>query len=190
MAQRLALFDFDGTLVSGDSLPCFIAACVGWPKTCWTALWSAVTTLGAVDRRTAFKASWLQLCLGTLTETQVATACQQLATRLHWKTSIVDRLRWHQARGDMIVVASGGLDLYLPCILHKYAVTHILCTHMTVTDHIVTGTMQSANCVRTEKARRVQEFIAATGPFEEIWAYGNLPHDLPMLALATHRVIV
>lgn len=190
MPQRLALFDFDGTLVTGDSLPRFIAACVGWPRTVATAAFAALTTLGAADRRTAFKARWLHLCLHNFPVEKLAAACARLDRELCWKTEIRNRLRWHQERGDIIAIASGGLDLYLPHILRDIPVSHLLCTPMSIVADHVTGAMTGGNCVRQEKARRVRELISATAPYDEIWAYGNLPHDLPMLELATHRVIV
>lgn len=190
MAQRLAIFDFDGTLVAGDSLPRFIAACVGWPRCLATAALAALASVGAADRRTSFKALWLRLCLRNFPTQKIDAACSSLAHALRWNTAICNRLRWHQERGDIIAIASGGLDLYLPAILRDHAVTHLLCTHMTVTATHITGAMTGGNCVRQEKARRVKDLIAATGPYDEIWAYGNLPHDLPMLEQATHRIIV
>ena len=190
MPQRLAIFDFDGTLVTGDSLPRFIAACVGWPRTIAAAAWAALATAAASDRRTAFKALWLSLCLRNFPVHKINAACAKLERELRWNETIHNRLHWHQERGDIVAVASGGLDLYLPHILRTHTVAHLLCTRMTVADGHVTGAITDGNCVRQEKARRVKDLIAATGPFDEIWAYGNLPHDLPMLAQATHRIIV
>ncbi|MGB4102320.1 MAG: HAD family hydrolase [Alphaproteobacteria bacterium] len=190
MPQRLAIFDFDGTLVLGDSLPRFIAACAGWPVTIAAALWAALASVTATDRRTAFKTLWLRLCLKNFPVDKIEAACARLDQELRWNANIRARLRWHSDRGDIIAVASGGLDLYLPHILRAEVVTHLLCTRMAVSDGRLTGAMMDGNCVRQEKARRIAELIAALGPCDEIWAYGNLPHDLPMMELATHRVIV
>ena len=190
MPHRLALFDFDGTLVTGDSLPRFVAACVGWPRASGFAAWAALTSLAAADRRTAFKASWLRLCLRGFPAARLPAAVARLEQGLSWKTTIRDRLLWHKQRGDITAVASGGLDLYLPAVLREFAVDHLLCTSMTLGSGALTGAITGGNCVREEKARRVDALIAATGPYEEIWAYGNLPHDWPMLERATHRVIV
>lgn len=190
MSRRLALFDFDGTLVSGDSLPRFVAACVGWPRTLLFAALGFLFSLGAKDRRTAFKAFWLKHCLRDCPLTKVQEAVAKLEKTLHWKGHIRDRLLWHKQRGDVVAVASGGLDVYLPHILRRFSIDHLLCTPMEIKESMLSGAMGGGNCVREEKARRVDDLIKTTGTYDEIWAYGNLPHDWPMLELATHRVIV
>lgn len=190
MIRSIAIFDFDGTLVYGDSLPRFFACCVGWPRTLVTALLAMVMTLGAADRRTAFKAVWLRLALHRFPVVKLSRACLRLQKQLRWIPQMRERLAWHKQRGDVIVIASGGLQLYLPEITAEFAPDHFLCTAMVADHGRLTGAMLGGNCVRQEKARRVQELLASLPDAPEIWAYGNLPHDLPMLQLATHRVIV
>ncbi|MDP9195917.1 MAG: haloacid dehalogenase-like hydrolase, partial [Pseudomonadota bacterium] len=63
-------------------------------------------------------------------------------------------------------------------------------TDLEVVDGILTGRMDGGNCVRQEKARRVRAFLEQHGPFDETWGYGNRPHDIPMLDLLDHRIIV
>lgn len=190
MSRAIALFDFDATLVKGDSLPAFVACCVGWPLTIATALFSALVTVRAVDRRTAFKALWLRLSLRDFPLDKMPDVLKRLETKLSWIASSKARLDWHKERGDIIVIASGGLDLYLPYIMRLTVPDYFLCTTMAAMDGRLTGIMQGGNCVRQEKARRAQELLATLSPHGEVWAYGNLPHDLPMMALATHRVVV
>ena len=81
MNRAIALFDFDGTLVTGDSLPTFIACCVGWPRTVATALFAALVTLRAADRRTAFKALWLRLTLRGFPLARLPEAQEKLAQK-------------------------------------------------------------------------------------------------------------
>ena len=66
----------------------------------------------------------------------------------------------------------------------------IICTQIEVKDGAVIGTMVRGNCVRQRKAELVEEYLERNGPFAESWGYGNLPHDLPMLDLLKHRVII
>ncbi len=190
MTRAVACFDFDGTLVTGDSLPAFVSCCVGWPRTLVTALAAALLTLRAPDRRTAFKALWLKWTLKDFPLARLPEVQAKLEQKLRWLEPQRARLAWHKERGDIVVIASGGLDVYLAHILRAYAPDHILCTVMAQADGKLTGVMQGGNCVRQEKARRVAELLQQLAPHGEVWAYGNLPHDLPMLALAEHRIIV
>ncbi len=190
MKRAVAIFDFDGTLVRDDSLPAFVSCCVGWPRTVVAALVAGLLTLGASDRRTAFKAIWLKLTLSGFAVERLPAVLERLEPRLVWIEQSLMRLQWHKQRGDLIVIASGGLDVYLAHILRAYAPDHFLCTAIEQVEGRLTGTMVGGNCVREEKARRVQELLHSLGAHGEVWAYGNLPHDLPMLRLATHQVIV
>ncbi len=190
MKRAVAIFDFDGTLVQGDSLPTFVSCCVGWPGTVLAALIAFACSLGAADRRTAFKTLWLKLTLRGFVVERLPAVLERLEQRLVWIAQNQARLQWHKQRGDIIVIASGGLDVYLPHILRAYAPDFYLCTALEQAEGRLTGVMLGGNCVREEKARRVQELLQSLGAHGEVWAYGNLPHDLPMLRLATHQVIV
>jgi phosphoserine phosphatase len=50
--------------------------------------------------------------------------------------------------------------------------------------------MTKGNCVRLRKAERVAEWLQDNGPFDDTYGYGNAPHDLPMLELLNHKIIV
>lgn len=190
MKRAVAIFDFDGTLVQDDSLPVFVSCCVGWPRTVLAALVAFACSFSATDRRTAFKALWLKLTLRGFAVERLPVVLERLEQKLGWIEQSLARLKWHKERGDIIVIASGGLDVYLPYILRAYAPDHFLCTALERVEGRLTGTMVGGNCVREEKARRVQELLKNLGVHGEVWSYGNLPHDLPMLRLATHQVIV
>lgn len=190
MTRAIAVFDFDGTLVTGDSLPSFVACCTGWPRTLLTAFAAALVTCRAADRRTAFKALWLRWSFRNFPLAKIPPALGRLRGKLRWIEQTRARLHWHKARGDVIVVASGGLDLYLPFILADAPPDHLLCTGMEAVNGRLTGAMRHGNCVREEKARRVAELLAKLQPHGEVWAYGNAPHDLPMLNLADHKTLI
>ena len=46
------------------------------------------------------------------------------------------------------------------------------------------------NCVRKWKAQMLSEYLGTVEPFAESWGYGNFPHDVPMLNLLKHQIIV
>ncbi|NTU76734.1 MAG: haloacid dehalogenase-like hydrolase, partial [Alphaproteobacteria bacterium] len=81
-------------------------------------------------------------------------------------------------------------DVYLSALLEKVPYDALICTRLQAKDDVLTGLMESGNCVRQRKAELVAAYLAAHGPFAESWGYGNLPHDLPMLALVQHKIIV
>ncbi|MDD3371960.1 MAG: haloacid dehalogenase-like hydrolase, partial [Alphaproteobacteria bacterium] len=66
----------------------------------------------------------------------------------------------------------------------------LICTDIGVENGVITGDMIHGNCVRLKKAERVEAWLAEHGPFDESFGYGNYPHDVPMLNLVKHRIIV
>jgi HAD superfamily phosphoserine phosphatase-like hydrolase len=196
----IAVFDFDGTLVESDSFWPFLGFVAGWPRTA-AALLGGLALFASrylrdkndpalADHRTFLKAHLLSTLLAGRTVSQLAPSVEKLRGWRHWKENIRQELLRHHAAGHHVVIASGGLDLYLPGLLRDLPHHALICTQMGVKDGVVTGEMISGNCVRLRKAELLADYMAKNGPFAESWGYGNLPHDLPMLNLLKHRVIV
>jgi len=195
--KRLAIFDFDHTLITGDSFLPFLAFAAGRAQT-YAALAEALTLLGIrkaqhkvpQGARSFLKSHLLYRLLSGKKRDALHDAAAQ--TRL-WQTentSILRRLHDHHDRGDTVLIASGGLNLYLPESLRDIPHDALICTDIGVENGVVTGDMINGNCVRQCKAERVASWMTVNGVFEETFAYGNYPHDLPMLNLVQHRVIV
>ena len=196
----IAIFDFDGTLIKGDSLWPFLGYAAGWQQTLMTMAeavthnyidhWKNPNTSTSNDSRTQIKTYLLE---GLLVDTPVEAlkpSIEKLYKWLKWNQKIRQALLDHHGKGDHIVIASGGLDLYLPYLLKDTPHDALICTEMQVVNGIITGQMASGNCVRQRKADLVATYLATHGPFADSWGYGNQPHDLSMLKLVNHRTLV
>ncbi|MDP9127405.1 MAG: haloacid dehalogenase-like hydrolase [Pseudomonadota bacterium] len=199
-AKTIAVFDFDHTLVESDSFWPYLGYAAGWPKTIG-AFGEGLARLGArrfkdkagwpeTDIRTFLKAHLLSRLLAGRAESQLQDAAVKLTEWTTWKEPVRQALLDHAAAGHHIVIASGGLHLYLPELLKDLPHHGLICTEIGILDGVITGEMVSGNCVRDRKAELVAQYLSKHGPFEESWGYGNLPHDLPMLNLMKHRVII
>ena len=192
----IAVFDFDDTLIEGDSLPRFLDEVAGIVRTRVAMVGAVAGALGAhtigrpvgVDFAGSVKALLLRKTLAGLPLAAVLEAGRRLKPRLRWLTPQLTALHRHAAAGLRIVVASGALDIYLPVLLEGLPIHDILATDMEIHAGHLTGRIASGNCVRSIKAQRLQPLLAAsTGPS---WGYGNRPSDLPMLALVDHPTLV
>jgi HAD superfamily phosphoserine phosphatase-like hydrolase len=193
MTKRVAVFDFDGTLVEGDSLWPFLVALRGKPATV-IAYAIAILSVGlglaaGEDKRTYIKDRVLRTLLHDVTPEQIQDAVKHLLHWRRWKQDVVDKLRAQKAAGCEIVIASGGLSVYLPQLLKGLPYDRLICSEMEWWDGRTTGYMKR-NCVRQNKAQCVAEDLKANGPYEESWGYGNLPHDRAMLDLVDNRTII
>ncbi len=190
----VAVFDFDSTLVKGDSLWPFLVAVAGWPQAI-VSLLAALLRLtfrlrSRTDARTYIKDQLLWMVLAGQRESDLARAVARMRRWPRWIAPSLRALKEHYAAGHHIVIASGGLDIYLPALLKNVPYHALICTEMEVVNGTVTGRSSTGNCVRASKAARVARYLKSLGPLEDSWAYGNLPHDLPMMRLVQHRVIV
>ena len=189
--RTIAFFDFDGTLSESDSLWPFLVAVVGTPACLFALLKGSVFYLFPCgrDRRTVVKEILLSSVLRGKTMRMLAPAIERMKSWPRWMKS-VDDIRRHYAAGHHVVIATGSLNLYIKEMLGDLPYHAILSTEMEIKEGVLTGKMAKGNCVRKRKAERVAEYLLEHGPFVDSWAYGNAPHDLPMMALTNHRVIV
>jgi len=198
--QPLSVFDFDGTLIHGDSLWSFFALAAGWPQ---VALASAETVAAftvqhflhqddraVVDRKTFFKQQMLQRLIAGKRVEDFKQPIAALRDSLRWNETLRQTLQEHYDQGHHIVISSGALDLYLPELVKDLPHHALLCTTIEVDGGLATAVMPDGNCVRQGKAARVTNYIASHGPFGESWGFGNFPDDVPMLNLVRHRIIV
>lgn len=198
--ETLAVFDFDGTLIKGDSLWPFLVYVAGLPRAC-LALATALFQFGRrylknktdpeiADIRTFIKTCLLRRLLAGRTAADLAPAIEKLRSWQQWNEPMRQAILDHFKKGHKIVIASGGLDLYLPVLLGDLPPRALICTRVEIKDGVITGEMMSGNCVRAKKAEVLANYILRNGPFAESWGYGNFPHDVEMLELVKHRILV
>ena len=195
--QKVAVFDFDHTLILGDSFFPYLGYAAGRMRT-YRILMETLAALGLhraqggdlTEARTFVKARLLNRLIAGKKREQLLEAAVKVRMWQKENTPVMRQLRAHRDKGHKIVIASGGLDLYLPELLRDIPHDALICTDIGVEEGIITGEMINGNCVRIRKAERVAEWLAANGPFDESYGYGNYPHDVPMMNLVKHRIIV
>ncbi|HEU4991795.1 MAG TPA: HAD-IB family hydrolase [Luteimonas sp.] len=187
----LALFDFDGTITTHEAMPAFVRATTSRPRLVagYLLLWPMILgyKLGMVSGsrvraaivRVAYTgrpAAWLQA--------RGADFARDDLER-HLRPEAMRRIEWHRARGDAVLVVSGGLAEYL----QPWADAHgleVACSRLGRRGDRLTGRYEGAQCVGADKARRVAARFDLTD-FARIHAYGDTAEDEHLLAMATDR---
>ena len=174
----LAVFDFDGTLIKGDSLWAFFAFVAGWPRVMLgiaKALRQWPREKQEKNLRTFVKAYLLRYLLAGKTPEQLAPAIERLARWRQWNEEVYEALREHHRAGHRIVIATGALDLYLATLLKGAPYHAVLCTEIGIEGGVITGIMTSGNCVRIGKMKRLLAYLTAEGPFTDSWGTATRP---------------
>jgi HAD superfamily hydrolase (TIGR01490 family) len=184
--HRVAVFDVDGTLLRGDCL--WLAArrskgAVGQPLATLACLpWLIGWQLRLVSTG-RFKQQTIA-AFGVCEAVNLAEA----AGRADWLLSqlradlrpeALQRLRWHQQRGDRVLLCSASPRMLLQPLANWLGV-ELLCTELEQEQGQWRPQLASPNCKGREKVRRLEQHL---GPLEglSIEAYGDSKGDRELL---------
>lgn len=195
MSERpvLAVFDFDGTLTTADSLGAFLHRQLGSPAWAWALLRQSPVLLAYVLRLVPnhqAKAALLQQALTGASQASLDACAEQLVQTWlprhldHWA---LDELQSHQLAGHTCVLLSASLDIYLRAVARALDIPHLVCTGLELQDGVCTGRMSTPNCHGEEKWRRLQAWFEIQKRPREDWeihAYGDTRGDIPVLRQA------
>lgn len=185
----VAAFDFDGTLVRGDSLPRFLARLLGRHRFSLALARSAPGMLLAYVKggRDRSKAALLAHAVSGIPLTRAESVGEAFAEVLAGRIrhQMEDAIRWHRDQGHQLILVSASLALYLEPFGRRRGFDRVIATRLEVgEDGRLTGRMVGANVRAEQKAIRLAQEIG-TDPVE-VWAYGDSAGDREMLAMADH----
>lgn len=188
--KRLAIFDFDGTITSKDSLLEFIKFYRGEYKFyLGLVLLSPVLVLYTIKIIPNWRAKEIVLSyfFGNEDVEAFAKRCKAFAENklpLLVKPSALKAIKKHQANGDRVVVISASAENWLKHWCQKYDL-ELIATQLEVKNNKITGKIEGENCYGIEKRKRLEAYLNLK-EYKQIYAYGDSGGDKDILALATH----
>lgn len=195
--QGVAAFDFDGTMIRGDSFMPFLVQAVGPRKFGQIVIRSSASTAQAyrLGRRDASKAVLVRRLLAGYSADRLAELGQRysrvLAQRV--RPNMAERVAWHQQLGHRLVIVSASLEVYLAPTGRALGFDQVIATQLEVgADGLLTGRFRGANVRGPEKSTRLRDWLdrnLAGVPYR-LWAYGDSAGDRELLAMADHPVHV
>lgn len=185
----IAVFDFDGTLTLGDSLPHFFIFLNGRLRTALKFTLLLPYLIGFVlgmSSRQKTKERILQSFLKGLPQNFIEKKGIEFAesnlNRLLRKEAM-QKLRWHQSQGHCCLLISANLNLYLHHWAKINGFQHAISSECEVSSEgILTGRLQGKNCWGMEKVRRLNQLLGSSDHI--IYAYGDSEGDRELLAHA------
>ncbi len=187
----IAVFDFDGTLVSRDTFIEFALFAVGWPRfvsallraSIPIALWKAGLWSGGRAKEKLFG----RLYAG-MRYSEFARRGTEFASRIKGieRGDIVALLDNHIAKGHEVFIVSASMPEWIAGWAGSRGIDrgHVIGTIPEISpDGLLTGRFGSRNCHGDEKVNRLS---AVMGDRDEcfVYAYGDSDGDLQMLAYA------
>lgn len=190
MKRRLALFDFDGTLIKGDSFILFGKFAVG-QSNFLKALFKSFPVLvgwklGLRSSSEAKQRLFYNLFNGMpLHEFERKCLDFKAEIESREKPSVMKELKTHIARGDEVAIVSASVADWIRPWAESRGIATVIGTEAEKKNGLLTGRFSTPNCKGEEKVRRVKESYPDWGEYE-IFAYGDSSGDDAMLALADH----
>jgi phosphatidylglycerophosphatase C len=191
----VAAFDFDKTVSTRDNVVPFLRAAIGAPRLLWALVRTSPRLVAATlsDRkRDAAKAALIRRTLTGYDSTLLADVAARFADDVvegHLRADVVERIEWHRRQGHELVLVSASLAPYLDVIGTHLGFDAVLATELAVgDDRRLTGELAGPNVRRTEKVRRLDEWLEGRPAF--VWAYGDSSGDRELLTRADQPISV
>jgi HAD superfamily hydrolase (TIGR01490 family) len=189
--QKLALFDFDGTISNRDSFLEFIKFTHGSFKFYLGFFWlSPVLILFKLKCISNWKVKEIVVAYFykgfTISKfSRLAAEFSDVIIPRIIKPEAQTKINFHKKEGHKIIVVSASFDLLLESFCKKNEI-QLLATKLEIENSRITGKLQSRNCYGDEKVRRLKEVIDLK-KIDFIYAYGDSRGDREMLALADEK---
>lgn len=189
MNNGLALFDFDGTLTTRDSMLEFIAFHYG-KRRLRLALAKLAPRLVSMKVRIvppqAVKERLLKHFFNGKSQAELfelgRAYSEQFLDQII-REEAINKMRWHQERHEVYVV-SASCEEWLQAWCEKEQVK-LIASKMAYDENGFTGKLNGKNCNGPEKLVRIKQEIDLK-QFKTIYAYGDTSGDKEMLGLANN----
>ena len=192
--MRLALFDFDGTLTTKDSLEEFIIFAVGKRHYYFKLLiFSPVYILyrlkllhNSIAKEMLFRLYFHDIQENEFRELALQFAQEGLEPII--RQNIYQKFLEHIQNGDRVVLVSASMKCWLKPWADKHSV-ELLSTELEFKEGKFSGKFKTKNCHGIEKLNRVKELLNLDD-YEEIFTYGDSSGDDYILEVADHKIRV
>ncbi len=186
--MRLALFDFDGTISNDDSFRGFIIYYCGYRKFLLGSIILSpiylLYNLGMVKnnfmKERAISFFFKNESITDLWKKGKQYSSDKIDNMVRDKAK--EKIKWHQSRGDKIIVVSASANIWLESWCLKNNID-LIATELEEIDGKITGKLINGNCFGNEKVVRVKKKVNIKD-YEEIFAYGDSRGDKELLDFA------
>lgn len=190
MSERIAFFDFDGTITTKDTMLEFIRYYRGtlsfYVGMLVTSPFILAYKTGLIKKIIA-KQKFLGFYFKGETLEAFEAKCKAFSREVLpslIRPKAIEEIRKLKNAGVKVVIVSASAENWI----RYWAIENnleLMGTRLSVSEDKITGTFNGENCYGNEKVCRIREHYDLND-YREIFAYGDSLGDKEMLALATH----
>jgi len=205
-SQRIALFDFDGTLVETHLWLGLVKHHLKTKEKLWATFWYLFSHLtlmpfwkmGFISTEKYYQ-SWGQGLVATIKGIKTERV-KEIFAKLSdeyllpsLKKKVWEKLKNHQEEGFLTILTSGSFQELLEIIAERLNIDFVIGTELEVAKDRFSGKIIPPFCFGQGKAEKVRKFLSGNGlkiNFKESFAYSDSFFDLPLLELVGNPVVV
>ncbi|MBL0709231.1 MAG: haloacid dehalogenase-like hydrolase [Sulfurimonas sp.] len=192
--MNLALFDFDGTLSTKDSLGEFFKYALGDIKYYLTLikfapifiLWQLKFIKNYRAKEILFKMFFKGIDEKTFKDLAEKFSLEELDKMIN--KDVYEKFTKHKKDGDRVIIVSASMRCWLDAWCKKESV-ELISTELLFEDKIFKGKFATKNCHGIEKFNRIIEYLNMND-YDSIYAYGDSSGDTQMLEMADHKYLI
>jgi HAD superfamily hydrolase (TIGR01490 family) len=194
MKKQLAIFDFDGTITRKDTFILFALFAVGRWKFAkallqtlpWLIGWKLHINSSSLAKERLFAALFKGMAVSAFTQLGEAFA-EEIDTVVN--EAVMPQMIDAKNTGKRIIIATASIDNWVKPWAYRHGFNEVVATQVEVVNNKLTGRFLTKNCIREEKVRRLMAYVGDISEYE-LFVWGNLPDDAPILAIADSAVVV
>lgn len=186
--MKIALFDFDGTITTKDSLSDFIQYALG-KKAYYKGLLALLPSLIAYKLKLIPNNVAKERLISHFFKNWDSADFQKIADRYSIKKidkiirpHAIKMILWHQQQGHQVIIVSASIENWLKKWCKKNHIK-LIATRLEVQNGKITGRFSTNNCYGKEKLIRIKRHYNLS-KCEYIYAYGDSQGDKEMLSIA------
>ena len=188
----IALFDFDGTITTKDSLTAFLLFNFGIVR-CGLVVIVYVPVhllykLKLISSTTA-KNFLLPFFLKNVTVSKFNKMCEVFCKNKSPEMINIkafERIQWHQQKKHEVVIVSASVYQWIKPLASSLEIKKVIATKLEIVNDKLTGKLSGKNCNHEEKVIRIKMQIPDIDEYE-VYAYGNSKSDRFMLSIANKQ---
>ncbi len=188
----VALFDFDGTITTRDSLLPFLFYLYGFWGVARIGILSFPKLCGFFLNKTSrqdVKEAILTAAFQGKTPVELLQKAADYANgslNKLVKPKALEKIEWHQKMGHRCVIVSASISLYLNFWIQQHGAFDLLCSELALdSSGCYTGKLIGKNCWGPEKVSRIDQLLKNRNQFT-LYAYGDSRGDKEMLEYADY----
>lgn len=192
----LAVFDLDGTLLTGDSFLPFLVSYGVRRRRVWPLLVLPVVLVLYVLRLWSDRRAKDRLLRAFFAGQELATIAEHAEwfnrnwVAQHLRPELIARLREHQKAGHRVILLSASPDLYVTAIGRMLGIDEVVATRVATKDERCEGRIVGDNCKGQHKVEAITRHLGTDVAPPGSSAYGDSRSDLPILRWAERGFLV